>query len=240
MAITAVAAIQRRQLPCLLVGWLWFLGMLVPVIGLVGNFLHARADRYTYLSQIGLSIALAWSVWMAYQSLQSRRPARWRQSVLAIASAATILLLAGVAFRQTSYWSDRETLWTRALACNPKNLVAHYSLALAYAEQQRTDEAIAELRAGLAVDSTAVGIRSLAHTLLAQCLTKQGKAAEAHRAVSSRRCVSCPPTVARMAGWRRRSDRRDMQERALAEWREAVRLDPARAREHGWAWPMRC
>ena len=59
-------------------GWLWFLGMLVPVSGLVTIGYHARADRYTYLSQIGLSIALAWGVWSIYQSRQSLQAARWR------------------------------------------------------------------------------------------------------------------------------------------------------------------
>ena len=74
MAITAVATYCWRRRPYLLVGWLWFLGMLVPVIGLVGAFTHARADRYTYLSQIGLSIALAWGVWSVYRSRQSIQP----------------------------------------------------------------------------------------------------------------------------------------------------------------------
>ncbi len=71
-ALTAVVLIFRRGLPFLLVGWLWFLGVLVPCLGLVGAFFQSRADNYTYLSQIGLSIAVAWSVWSAY---------RWRQSL---------------------------------------------------------------------------------------------------------------------------------------------------------------
>ena len=75
VAITAVAAYCWRRLPYLLVGWLWFLGTLVPVIGLVPVGAHARADRYTYLSQIGLSIALAWGVWSVYRSRQSRQAA---------------------------------------------------------------------------------------------------------------------------------------------------------------------
>ena len=77
-AVTVVAVYWWRRLPYLLVGWLWFLGMLVPVIGLVDVGAHARADRYTYLSQIGLSVALAWGVWTVYQSQQSRHAARWR------------------------------------------------------------------------------------------------------------------------------------------------------------------
>ena len=68
LAITALAACRWRRQPYLIVGWLWFLGMLVPASGLVQNFTLARADRYTYLSQIGLSIAVAWSVLAACRS----------------------------------------------------------------------------------------------------------------------------------------------------------------------------
>ncbi len=111
VALTLVAAYSWRRRPYLIVGWLWFLGMLAPVIGLVGTFPYARADRYTYLSQIGLSIALAWGVWDVYQSRQSLRPVQWRRWLLAVASAATVIALAIVAWQQSSYWRDTETLW---------------------------------------------------------------------------------------------------------------------------------
>ena len=111
--ITLVAIYGWRRWPYLSVGWLWFLGMLVPVSGVVGAFPYARADRYTYLSQIGLSIALAWPVWRVYQSRQSFQAASWRQWLLAVVSAAAVLLLAATAWRQTSCWcSDRgDLLW---------------------------------------------------------------------------------------------------------------------------------
>ena len=109
VAISAVAAYAWRRRPYLPVGWLWFLGMLVPVIGLVGSFVHGRADRYTYLSQIGLSIALAWGVWSVYRSQQSRQAASWRRWMLAAVSGGVVLVLAMVAWRQTSYWRNTET-----------------------------------------------------------------------------------------------------------------------------------
>ena len=129
VAITAVAAYCWRRRPYLLVGWLWFLGMLVPVIGLVKVGDHARADRYTYLSQIGLSIALAWGVWSVYRSRQSLDPAPWRRWMLAAVSGAAVLALAAVAWRQTSYWRNAETLWTHTLACTGHNAIAHSNLA---------------------------------------------------------------------------------------------------------------
>ncbi len=117
VAITLVAVYSWRRRPYLTVGWFWFLGMLVPVTGLVGTFPYARADRYTYLAQTGLSTALAWGVWSVYQSRQSLRPVIWRRWLLASVSATAVLALAAVAWRQTSYWRDTETLWRiRSLA----------------------------------------------------------------------------------------------------------------------------
>ena len=118
-----------------------------------GRAAHARADRYTYLSQIGLSIALAWGVWSVYRSRQSVGAARWRRWMLAAVSGAAVLALAAVAWRQTSYWRDAETLWTHALACTGANLLAHYGLALLLSRQGRTEEAIVHLREAVAADS---------------------------------------------------------------------------------------
>ncbi len=113
VAITAIALYQWRRRPYVIVGWLWFLGMLVPVSGLmpVGSLGHARADRYTYLSQIGLSIALAWLVWRVYQSRESRgvAPGAWRRWVLQRPwrpGAVSSRLAITVAWRQTPYWRN--------------------------------------------------------------------------------------------------------------------------------------
>ena len=96
-----VAVYWWRRRPYLIVGWLWFLGMLVPVLGLVGRFTLARADRYTYLSQIGLSLAVAFGVLEVYRSRQAVAAARWRSWTLALAREAAVLALALVAWRQT-------------------------------------------------------------------------------------------------------------------------------------------
>ena len=122
LAITAAAVIGRRSYPYFFVGWFWYVGMLVPVIGLTFVGAHARADRYTYLSQIGLYIALVWGAMRLGASWPARR---W---VFGVGSALMLAALMACTWRQTGYWQDRKTLWEHALACDPKNVTAHYLL----------------------------------------------------------------------------------------------------------------
>jgi tetratricopeptide (TPR) repeat protein len=225
VAITAVVLYGWRRLPYLLVGWLWFLGMLVPVIGLVQLVAIARADRYTYLSQIGLSIALAWGVWNLYQSRQSRQVAAWQGWMLAVVSGATVLALAATAWLQTTYWHDSEALWTHTLACNEHNALAHYNLGYTYAMQEKTDEAIPHLRQAVAGDSIDPQLIAKAHCVLADCLTRQGKADEA--LAHYEQAVHIFPDGStfhdRLA---KAFTRRGTHDRAIFEWREVIRLDP--------------
>ena len=111
LAISVVVAMTWRRMPYLAVGWLWFLGMIVPVLGLVGTFLQARADNYTYLSQIGLSIAVAWGVLGLVRSGQSIAVPGWRPAMLAAAAGSAVLVLTAVAWQQTRYWRTSETAW---------------------------------------------------------------------------------------------------------------------------------
>lgn len=130
-----VWALRRRQ-RWLLVGWLWYLGMLMPMIGLVQAGAFAHADRMTYLPQIGAYIALVWLV------------AEWKVNRVAIgiAMVAVVAALTVCAWQQTQYWRDSERLWTRALACTSRNYMAHYNLGVYLVENGRPDEAIAHYR----------------------------------------------------------------------------------------------
>ena len=143
--ISAAALAGRRKCPWLLVGWLWYLGMLVPVIGVVQVGAHAMADRYTYLPQIGLCIALAWGILYLTASWPNRR---W---ALGIASALIVAALMGCAWHQTTFWRNSETLWTHALACNSENDTAHTDLGCYLKEEGRTGEAIDHFKAALEV-----------------------------------------------------------------------------------------
>ena len=137
---------RRRSYPYFFVGWFWYLGMLVPVLGLVPVGLHARADRYTYLSQIGLYIALVWGA--------ARLGASWpaRRWVFGIGSALLLAGLMAATWRQTGYWRDDKTLWEHALACDPQNIMAHCNLASAL-EEKDDRAAEAQYRQALEMNS---------------------------------------------------------------------------------------
>ena len=125
----------KAQRPYLLVGWLWFLGMMVPVIGLVQVSWQSMADRYTYLPQIGLAIACGF----AAEALLGRR---MRARVAAALAAVTLAALMVAAFRQASYWQNSLVLWTRALQCTHGNDRSYFSMGHALQVQGRLEDAI--------------------------------------------------------------------------------------------------
>jgi len=136
--ISAVAGANLRRRPCLAVGWLWFLGMLLPVSGLIPVGLQSIADRYTYLPAIGLSLMVAWGVPEMAPALFTNQT--WR---LAAGVAAAFVLLACVVLthRQLACWKDTETLMEHALEIDPNNYVAHSNLGVHFSRLGRTREA---------------------------------------------------------------------------------------------------
>ncbi|MEN6449842.1 MAG: tetratricopeptide repeat protein [Thermoguttaceae bacterium] len=138
-SVGALACLRRR--PAVFVGWFWYVAMLAPVSGLVQLGSHASADRYTYLPQIGICIAVSWGVMTV---------ARRRVGVAALALAATVF--AGVAWHQTAYWRNSGALWRRALDCTSRNWVAHVSLGVYLSEKGDFAGAVAEYRDALEVN----------------------------------------------------------------------------------------
>ena len=122
VAVTAIVFVRRRPNPYLIVGWFWYLVMLIPVIGIVQVGLQGHADRYTYLPQIGLYFALVWLIWDLTKS--------WQQQKILLSAAAMIVLgtLSILSWKQTSHWRDTETLWRHTLAVTPDSDVAHAGL----------------------------------------------------------------------------------------------------------------
>jgi len=145
MGISTATLVWRRQFPYLFVGWFWYLGMLVPVIGLLQVGSQSMADRYTYLPQIGLCLAVTWG---GAQLAASWRRHRW---VCIAVSVLAVLILMGFAWRQTSYWRNSETLWTHALDCDIRNYKAHGSLGAALVAKGQNDAAIVHFQKALEI-----------------------------------------------------------------------------------------
>ena len=169
ICITAVAVALRKRRPYLVTGWLWYLGMLVPVIGLVQVGWQGRADRYTYLPQIGLYIAATWGV------ADLTALYRHQRTILSTAAVLVIGALSLCAWVQTSYWRDSEILFRHALAVTVNNDVAENNLGIVFLRQGKVDEAISLLQA-------AVDLRpdnSPAHENLAKALLQKGQVTDA-------------------------------------------------------------
>jgi len=131
--------------PYFLTGWLWYLFMLLPVIGIVQVGIQARADRYTYLPEIGLYLLLTWA------AAELCASCRFRRVVLGGGSAIILATLLVCARTQTSYWRNSELLWTHTLACTSENAVAHNDLGYALFQKKRLDEAIEHFQQALRI-----------------------------------------------------------------------------------------
>jgi Flp pilus assembly protein TadD len=145
VAISAGVFVCRNQRPFLLMGWLWYLGVMVPMIGIVQISYYAHADRYTYLPEIGLAIAGTWAVaeWSAAW--------KFRRAVLGGLMVAIVGALAVCAAIQTSYWKSSEPLWNHTLAVTSNNSFAHNNLAVALLQKGDVDGAIVHLREAVAI-----------------------------------------------------------------------------------------
>ena len=169
IGITAAAFGFRKKAPYLMTGWLWYLGMLVPVIGLVQVGWQGHADRYTYLPQIGLYIAVTWAIIDLTRS--------WRFQHVALGAAALVVVgaLTWRAWLQTSYWRDSERLFTHVLAVTGNNDVALNNLGIIFLVRGQLDDAISKLRAAIDLRPE----NGPAHDNLAKALLKKGQVAEA-------------------------------------------------------------
>jgi tetratricopeptide (TPR) repeat protein len=139
IGISFWAVRRAKGAPQLLMGWLWYMGMLVPVVGLVQVGGQSIADRYTYVPLIGIFIAVVWSVRLAVAKQAGKSHAL--ATILAVAVLAICGALSAV---QVRYWRNSEILYGHALKVMPNNLVAHNNLGLAFAKEGRMAEAIAE------------------------------------------------------------------------------------------------
>jgi tetratricopeptide (TPR) repeat protein len=232
LAVTVVAILFRRERPYLFTGWFWYLVMLFPVIGLVQVGEQGHADRYTYLSHIGLFVIV---VWFAADMAIARRS----KASLAVTTAVTlviILALTWTAFIQTSYWRNSETLWTHALTVTSDNDVAHNNLGYLCNDRGELDKAISHFEAASRIRS---GKRDVHYDLasafvqmnLADALARKGLPDEAM--VHYQAAIELQPNYAN-AYYNRGSVllAEGRIDEAIADWEKTLQLQPNDADAH--------
>lgn len=136
LCITAAVIYSVRKLPFLFTGWFWYLGTLVPVIGLVQAGDQARADRYTYLPSIGIAIALAWGIPLLFRS------ADMRKKILFPAGAAVLIILTALTWRQCGYWKNSIELFNHDLQVTKNNDYAHGNLGSTLLDEGKNEAAM--------------------------------------------------------------------------------------------------
>lgn len=222
-ALTAFALLgRRRRYP--LVGWLWFLGVLVPTIGAVQVGSQAYADRYTYLPAIGLFVVVAWA---GTDALSARRARVGLVRAGVLGAVVAFVALASVAFHQTRYWANSISLFERSLDVAPRNPKIRFNLANVYRDAGQFEEAIRHYRLALQVDPEAVNVR----INLATALRAKGDVAAAvaeyanilDREPDNATVHNNLATLFRLAG---------QPLRAVAHYRYAINLEPHFARAH--------
>jgi protein O-mannosyl-transferase len=178
LLLTALV-LRWRKRRYLVVGWFWFLGTLVPVIGLVQVGVQAMADRYAYLSFIGLFICVVWGV-AGLARERKIQPVR-----LAVPAVVILLTLGMLSRRQVGYWHDSETLWGHTLSVTGRNYTAHDALARALAKEGRVEDAIVEhnaaedLHAYSPDEMVEVGIYEQTHGHVREAIAQYARALDA-------------------------------------------------------------
>ena len=212
LAVSALCVCQLARRPYLAAGWFWYLGMSVPIIGLVQVGGQAMADRYTYLPLIGPVISL---VWLAAECFESRK------ILLSAAAAVVLVACAGRASRQVQFWRNTAALFEHNIAVTPENAAAHYTLGLGLEHAGDTNRAMVCYRVATAIFPGDIE----AHKNLAHLLCQQG-----HWTAAGKECdilLALNPNdaashllLAQVAGQLGRADE------AVFHLNEALRLNP--------------
>jgi protein O-mannosyl-transferase len=169
LAMTVLIFIAGRQRRYLAVGWFWFLGCLVPMIGVVQVGSQAMADRYAYLPFVGLFIVICWGL----SDWAERKQAL--EIPLVAASCIALAALSAVTFRQISYWSDNVTLWSHAVAVTQGSFIAEDNLGGALLTEGKEEEAMPHFRAAAELDPA----DPMSRLNLAAYAQRRGRAQEA-------------------------------------------------------------
>ncbi|HYR96043.1 MAG TPA: tetratricopeptide repeat protein [Candidatus Binatus sp.] len=253
-AMSALAVAARRSHPYIAVGWLWFVGMLLPVSGLVQLGSRAMADHFAYLPLIGLFVIVTWGV----GELLSRWPIR--PSVMAACAAMLVVALGLRTSAQVGYWQSSTRLFSHALAVTTDNWLAHNNLGDALVRQGRLDEAVVEFSEALrllpsypdahynlgvalmrrgqtdqAVEQYAAALRvnpshASAHTNLGIALVDQGRTEEAIGHLTE--ALRLRPDAVTHFNLGLALAKQGSNGKAIVHYRDAVRLAPTFAEAH--------
>ena len=210
----------RREHPHLLVGWLWYLGTLVPVIGLVQVGSQAMADRYTYIPQIGILMGAIFEArfWVRRLRIGMLTPS--------LGAAAALAGCVAVTLHQMPYWADSQSLFTHALAVTRDNAAAHAGLAFALADSGRMQDALSEYQQALKLNPASAEL----YNDIGNVLDKLGRPEEALRYYQETLRLKPRPvahlnlgmTLARLGRY----------EKAMNHFSEEARLAPLDPRSH--------
>ena len=222
VAATVLVVALRRRYPYLLVGWLWYVGTLLPVIGLIQVGPQARADRFTYVPHIGLLLMLVWGIHDLVKGLSARR------FVLIPLAAAALSACAVVSRRQVGFWQSSTALWEHTLAITKDNGVAHYNYGVDLEAAGRGDDALRHLREAVRLEPDF----ATAHNRLGIALNRRGDFAGA--TVQLAEVVRLmPASAAAHANLGVSLAKEGKTAEAIAEFSQAVLLDPKDATSRG-------
>ena len=211
----------RKTYPFALTGWLWFLGMLVPMIGIVQIGSIARADRYTYLSEIGLYILGTWGTMELY-----KKPGRKRE-ILSVAALVITGAFITRSYFQGAYWQNSETLWRHAVDVTRNNYIAQNNLAGALLEKGDLNEAITHYRQALDIEPRVVQIQSN----LGNALVRVGEVEEA--IAHLQKALQIDPGYAEAYNFFGNAlMKKGQTEEAISYYQKAVQLDTSYADAH--------
>jgi len=210
-----------RRFPYLIVGWLWYLGTLVPVIGLVQVGIQSMADRYTYIPLIGIFIIIAWGI----SDLAER--CNYRKDLLIVTSAILLSILTVVTWFQVRHWSNSITLFKHAINVTANNYMIHNNMGTALAELGKIDAAIAHYAEALQINPG----YAKAHNNLGNALDRQGRVDEAidHYAEALRINSGYAKAHYNLGNVLARQGRVD---EAIDHYAEALRINPGYAKAH--------
>jgi Flp pilus assembly protein TadD len=215
LGISVLLWVQRRRYPFLLMGWLWYCGTLVPVIGLVQSGGQVMADRFMYVPAVGIFVALIWG-------LQGLARGRLYPSIgLSVAGSVAIVLCLVLTRQQLGHWRNSETLYRHALAVTENNSLAHFNLAIALDEKGQVDEAITQYRETIRLKPG----YPAAHNNLGNALNIKGQIDEA--IAQYREAIRLQPDYVKAHNNLGNAflEKRQFDE-AIRQYREVIRLNP--------------